>query len=292
MLVYISGPDNFLATKAINQIKAKYLEKNPTGAEITLIDGNDPTSASLRGVNWADLQAVPLFATSRLVIIKSAGKFDKDKQENLAHFLRNIPDTTVVVLWDEKKIDPKTALFTSLQGAKKAISATPLSYTAIRQNTLKRAKELSLDLSTSHLEQILDSCGTDLWAIENELIYRSNSVGGEGEKTKKTILDEPFAVFNYIRQNRWDKVKNVIKTELEAGFAIEMILGGVAAAARKELRDATTKRAVTDLLMDIDVGLKTGILDDQAAGALLIAHLPKPIHSRVQWEDTWGEITF
>ena len=67
MIVYIKGSDSFLAREAILAIKKKYLAKNPEGVELIEIDVDTPM------INWADLQAVPLFATSRLIIIRHAG---------------------------------------------------------------------------------------------------------------------------------------------------------------------------------------------------------------------------
>lgn len=286
MIIFISGSDSFLAGRAISQIKQKYLQKNPGGAELIEI------TPDILQINWADLQAVPLFATSRLVVIKSAGKLDKNSQENLAHFLKIKPDTTVVILWDEKKIDPKSALTAALQDAKQTLSAEPLSLTATEKHTLKRAKELNIGLSSEQLRQILNAIGNDLWAIENELIFRSNSNNNAGSSiAKKIIQDEPFAVFSFVRNGQWGSVKKIIRDELSEGMPIEMIIGGVAAAVRKESRDANLQHQATDLMMDIDVGLKTGALDDEAAAALLIAYLPNGLGKRVQWEDQWGETT-
>ena len=243
-------------------------------------------------VNWADLQAVPLFATSRLVIIKSAGRLLKDQQENLAHFLKNIPETTVVVLWDDKAIDTKSTLAEALKSARQTISAAPLNNTSLSGWIEKRAKQLGLIISQEIISNIIDGCGNNLWAIENELIYLNNSNDAEKHLAKRTVLGEPFAVFNHVRNSQWSIVKKIIRDELETGMAIEMILGGVAAAVRKEVRDRSSQEEITDLLMDIDFGLKTGALDDQAAASLLIAHLPKPAPIRVQWEKIWEEINF
>lgn len=287
MLIYITGPDSFLASRAISQIKQKYLQKNPDGAELIEIGPDSATNQ-----NWADLQAVPLFATSRLVIIKSAGKLDKNGQDNLAHVVTHKPDTTIVVLWDDKKIDAKSALAAALQTAKQHISAEPLAAGAVEKFITKRAKELDLTLATEQLREITAALGNDLWAIENELLFRANSVGAVGSSTAtKTAADEPFAVFRYVRSGQWPAVKQLIAREIADGMPMELIMGGVASAVRKELRNPELQRQTTDLLMDIDVGLKTGALDAEAAGALLVAYLPNGIGKRVQWEDQWGETT-
>ena len=108
MLISISGADSFLAKEAIGKIKAKYREKNPDGAELIEIDCDGELP------NWADLQAVPLFASSRLVIISGVGLLSTKDQDDLAHFLTNLPSSTVAVVWDQKPLKETSALYNIL----------------------------------------------------------------------------------------------------------------------------------------------------------------------------------
>lgn len=281
MLIHVAGSDSFLAKRAIDQIKDKYLAKNPDGAELIEI------TPETENPNWADLQAIPLFATSRLVIVKEAAKLAAGHQENLAHFLTNHPDTTVVIVWDGKALKVGTPLQTALATAKKTIIVSPLEGRSLQAWVKKRTEELALKLSTDQLTA-LAADGAELWAIENELQRLANDSTAEISLRKK-IADEPFAVFNFIRRQDWPAVKKWLVSELEAGKPFELTLGGLAAAVRKELRDPATRQAVTELMMDVDIGVKTGLLDDRAAVAVLIANLPKPARERVRWEDAWEE---
>lgn len=282
MLIYIAGTDSFLAKRAIDQIKQKYTSKNPDGAELIEI------TSSTNNPNWADLQAVPLFATSRLVVIKEAAKFDAATQENLAHFLTNHPASTVVVVWDGKALKAGTPLQMALAGATKTIAASPLERPALLRWIKARAAELAITLSPEMLNELLGSYGSDLWAIETELKNLQND-STAGITAKKQSTDVPFAVFGFVRSGNWEAVKRSLASDLEQGKPLELILGGLAAAVRKEVRAVDIKKKVTDLLMDIDIGLKTGLLDERSAVALLISHLPNPAPERVRWESTWEE---
>ncbi len=282
MLIHVAGSDSFLAKRAIDQIKEKYLAKNPDGAELIEISYDTPNP------NWADLQAVPLFATSRLVVIKEAAKFDASTQENLAHFLTNHPATTVVIVWDGKALKAGTPLQVSLATATKTIAVTPLEGQALSRWIKNRATELEATLSAEALNYLLSNFGGDLWAIENELKNLQNDAGAVMSQ-KKQFNDVPFAVFGFVRFGNWAAVKKTLAGDLEQGKPLELIIGGLAAAVRKEIRSPETKQAVTDLLMDIDIGLKTGLLDERAAIALLISHLPNPAPERVRWEEAWEE---
>lgn len=284
MFIFIAGSDSFQARQAILRIKEKYLAKNPDGVELIEIDANPSTT--LR-VNWADLQAVPLFASSRLVIVKEAGLLSTAEQENLAYFLKNLPATTVAVIWDGKALLVSSPLTDALSQAKK-IDVSVLEGPKLRSWAKKRAEELGLKADEALIQAVIDSTGSDLWRLETELVYLShnaNSVVGSSKK-KPT---EPFVIFRYFRSQNWPALRQQLAEDLKSGVPIELTIGSLAAAIRKEIRDIQLKRTLTDLLMDIDVGVKTGLLDDAAAIALLIAHLPKPADDRVQWEASWGE---
>lgn len=281
MIIFISGSDSFQARQAILKIKDKYLAKNPDGVELIEISADSST------INWADLQAVPLFATSRLIIIKEAGLLAVAEQEKLAHILSNLPETTVVVVWDGKALPPTSTLAKELETAKK-IDAAPLEGIKLKNWIKNRATELKLDLSEAILQTVLDNCGADLWRIESELAYLSHAEDGVVSGTKKRLA-EPFIVFRYLRNQNWPALRQHLADELHSGTPIELTIGSLAAAIRKEVSDDQLRLTLTDLLMDIDVGVKTGLLDNSAAVTLLIAHLPKPANDRVQWETTWRE---
>src|SRR3989344_9087958 len=117
MLIYISGADSYLAREAISKLKAKYLEKNPDGTELVSIDCTETIP------NFADLRAVPLFATSRLIVIKGAGLLAIKDQDDLASYLTDLPTTTIVVLWDSKPLTAKGKLLDIAGQADKKISA-------------------------------------------------------------------------------------------------------------------------------------------------------------------------
>jgi DNA polymerase III delta subunit len=286
MLIFISGNDNFLASGAINQIKAKYKAKNPDGAELIEIA---PDSV----INWADLQAVPLFATSRLVIMRSVGKFLVNNQENLAYFLKNLPETTVVVVWDDKELPAKSVLAEAItKNAKQTILAAPLIGSALQKHIAKRAQVLGVKITPDLTNHIIENCGSDLWAIENELVYLSNSSDGALSNNVKKIEVEKFASYRLVKSMQWQKLAEHIKDELNSGMEMPIILGGLAGAIRQNLSNSPLKRDLTNLLMDVDVGIKTGLLDDQAAIALLAFYLPNPAQKRVQWERVWEEVTF
>lgn len=281
MLIYVKGGDSFLAKRAIDQLKAKYREKNADASELIEID------AEAELPNWADLQAVPLFATSRLVIIKKAGLLDAEGQKTLAGFAGSLPATTVAVVWDSKA--PVAELATVLGKSGKTIDAAPLDQSGVRRFITEQAKILGLELASETTNQILEAAGNDLWFIDSELKFLA--AAGVGEVSKRSqAFDEPFIYFRLIRQKAWAKIGQQLASDYRTGKPFEMILGSLAAAVRKENFSRQEKTALVDLLSDVDFGLKVGLIEQGEASALLAYHLPNPAGKRVQWEQTWEEI--
>ncbi len=279
MLVFIEGSDSFLALQAIQQIKRKYLAKNPDGVELLDIDAADGV------LNWADLQAVPLFAQTRLVILRRVGQLTVAEQESLAGFLTTSPASTVAVLWDEKALPAKSALAAALQVAKR-ISSAPLYGSALKNHLIARAKLQDHQLTDSEIGQLVSDHGSDLWAGETAITVLA--LGGQGEARNKARPSEQFALYRAVQTGNWRSAANFIRQDIAAGAPIELLIGMIASALRK--RPATPeRRAVTEVLADVDLGLKTGLLDEQSAAALFIAELPIRRQNRVKWEALWEE---
>ncbi len=280
MLIFLSGNDSYLAGHAIKQIKDKYLAKND-GAELVAID--ETTSAP----NWADLQAVPLFATTRLVIIRRLGLFPLSVQKILPRVLADVPSSTVVVVWDGRAVADQE-LLQALAGASKTIAVTTPVGKARTHWIAKRATELGLELSGEAVAALAAEPITDLWWLETELQSR---LGGElsGGRAREQA-SEPFVFFNLVRKQDWSGVRQELARKVRQGEPMELTMGSLAAAVRKELRPSDEKRALTALLIDIDLGLKTGFLEGESAAAIIGAHLPTPRRNRVQWEQSWEEM--
>lgn len=290
MLIFLSGSDDFLARRTINQLRAKYLEKNPDGAELIHVDVEGEGFGAAWSRLLGDLQAIPLFATSRLVIVERIGLLLTAAQEELTRALTDLPDSTVLVLWDKKALPEKSELAKSLAQAQKRISVSPLVGFELARFIRSRAVALNITLEPVEIQEIIDQADGNLWWIETELLKRQN-----GERAVNTVTtrrlnsDVPFAIFNFVRARNWAASARQLKSDLMSGKPFELLLGGLASAVRKELRDETDRRRVTDLMIDIDVGVKTGLLDDREAILLLAASLPNTPDKRVRWEDQWGE---
>ncbi|MEK7202025.1 MAG: hypothetical protein AAB669_00620 [Patescibacteria group bacterium] len=282
MLIYIKGSDSFLAREAINKLKAKYLEKNPDGTELVSIDCTETVP------NFADLKAVPLFATSRLIIIKRAGEMLVDEQNSLASMLTDLPTSSVVVIWDAKPFKAKSPLSIQIDMAAKTISVEPLAESGLKNWIKVQATEIGFEVTPGSVNELVDQYGSDLWAIQTDLKTRqgTSSISSWG----RAQAEKPFILFDYVRGQRWPELKKHLTASHQRGDAVEMTIGGLAAAVRKNISDQKLKRKMTDILSEIDIALKSGLIEAGDAVALLACYLPDA-QKRVQWEVAWESLT-
>lgn len=286
MLIFLNGADDYQAKQTIKQLIAKYIAKNPDGSELIRTSVTDDNFAA----NWqrivSDLKAIPLFATSRLIIIERIGKLDLKQQDDLAKNITDLPATTVVVLWDDQKLKSKE-LASALEKAK-TFNAEPLTGAALISWIKKTAANFALKLNSQEISQLDNFWGSNLWGIETELQQLANSQMGLAKSETKTT-DAPFVIFNYVRARNWQKVGSQILRDIESGKPLEMVLGGVGAAVRKEIKEPTARLKINEILIDVDMGIKTGSLDESGAALLLSYYLSNPDQKAVKWEDQWGE---
>lgn len=282
MIIAVLGSDSFLARSAIQKIRQKYIEKHGD-AELLEVEGGSELP------NWANLMAVPLFATSRLVIVRSAGKLLKQQQLDLASYLRTLPSTTIAVIWDERSVASELAAV--LEQASKKIDVSPLTkpnlLKLLRQRTREYGSDLLLDSEYDHLIQ---ENGTDLWALDSALFARI--AGGTTQNGEKKALqgEDQFLLFRLIERGQWRAAAGRVAEEYHFGKPIELIIGAIAAALRRSRLPEEERVSVLDLLSELDFALKTGLIEEGDAVALIKAYLPDRSKNRLQWEQIWEEL--
>lgn len=281
MLIAILGEDSYLARTAIDKIKEKYLEKNPQGVELITIDCDESERT-----NWADLVAAPLFAQSRLIIIKRLASLTKVVRGELSYFFSRLPATTVIVAWEDKVIDD--TLGRTLAQADKVIGAQPLRGAKLSRWLEKTAKDKGVSLRPGERDELLNHYGNNLWALLTHLEQRALSdkvsLVGEG-----VIEEEPFRIFRLARTKQWSQLAKQICQDFERGAPYELIVGSLAAALRK-LPQPNDYATLVSFLFDLDLAVKTGLIDSTSAVTLIAVNLPHVNQSSVQWKLVYYEL--
>ena len=280
MIISLVGEDSFQALEVINQLKNKYLEKNPDGSELTEADYPE------KPMDFANLHALPLFATSRLIIIKRVEILNQKLQEKLSEYLTNLPTTTNIIIWASRLEDLDNSLQLSLSKADKKILVSPLSNLELKKWVTSRANNLSIKTNDEFVEDLMTQFGGDLWAIKTELETLAQSLDTpETPKWQKIQSQDVTKLFQLMRRPDLKQTSLFIKKLADLGTPVELVIGMLTASAKKLPNDM--KMAILNLLVDIDYGVKVGFLDNSSALLLLSEHLLQPAANRLKWEEIW-----
>lgn len=280
MIIYLTGKSDYLANRSLKQLKERYLLKNDS-AELQEIDPEQKLA------NWADLLTVPLFASTRLVIVRRAGSLNVDQQSNLSGILAQLPSSTVLAVWDETPL--KEPLLSALsQAADKRIALAELSNSQQIKLSKEIAARLGEELSDEAARQIVKDNGPDLWAIDSAVF---GFVAGGGHFTsEQSTANDNFLLLRQCERGDFSGAATTLKQEYSSGKPMELLVGSMAAGLRKSRLSSRDRLRVVDLLSDVDLAMKTGLIDDSQAVALLSVELPTTSPNRLQWEVVHDEI--
>ncbi len=163
MIFYFYGENSFAIQQQINSLTQQYEKKTGGSLEIERFTmSTQPLSSLLNS-----LAVMPMFASSRLLIVRELGllKIDKIKLEELISL---VSDSTILVIVDSKP-DKRSVVFKTLSKQKNAKKFDNLSQSQlthwIQQLTEKEAG--NIDNRTTSV--LIDKVGFDQWQLQNEI---------------------------------------------------------------------------------------------------------------------------
>ncbi|MDO5044261.1 MAG: DNA polymerase III subunit delta [Coriobacteriia bacterium] len=194
----IVGDDELRQQKALEKLKSYIPEK----AQDFDLNRFDATEALDIDELSASLNAFPLMADKRLVIIEHGEKLSKEIQEALIVYLKNPLETTILAL-ASLKLAKNTRLYKAFQ----AISASSIVELQSKkawqmpQYAQKLAASLSLTLDSFAAQELVSRLGTSTILIESEL-KKLQLMYGEGQTITKKIIEEQVARVEEVKP--WD----------------------------------------------------------------------------------------
>ncbi len=108
MILLITGEENFLSFEKLKQVKEKFAEKNMGESNIDEFDEKSFTISKFQ----KSILSMPFLSEKRLIIVKNifSSKMKKEDGEKIIDCLNNIPESTIVVFWEDKEISKKDLL--------------------------------------------------------------------------------------------------------------------------------------------------------------------------------------
>ena len=161
-LIFMHGEDRFSLRAELARWKKAFLER--PGGDMNF----EEISGDFSGVNTSVL-ALPFLAEKRLVILKGfMEKQSSDEQRELIPTLKKLPDSTVLVLAEEKP-DKRTSLYKFLvQNATVKLFEKPKG-PALHRWIMSRAVKHQGGISQSSASYLANLIGDDLYRLDNEI---------------------------------------------------------------------------------------------------------------------------
>jgi len=182
MYIFLFGGDNFRCLEKLSELKNKYLEKNGSGTDLSVLDYGDTVPTNLLSTT---LSAQGLFSTKKLVLLKnSMTKGSTDTQKEILAFLKaNLTfekdADTIIIFYENGSPKKNGALYKFLLKISKKQEFAPLEGIALANWALAYAKTLSpeISFSKSALNMLLAATGNDLNILSNEITKLVNYKG-------------------------------------------------------------------------------------------------------------------
>ncbi len=238
MLYILSGQDDFSLSQSLEEIKREIGDQAVLVGSITTLDGQQVSLEQLRPF----CETLPFLAEKRLVIIKGLlERFDakgrasrqkkttrtsrQDEYKSLGAYIGKIPDSTVVVLL-ENRIANNNPLFRELAGKAVVKSFPLLRDIQLRQWIQRCVKEESSSISPHAVDLLARLVGSNLWIMTSEINKLVLFTSGRRieEEDVKTVVSysqqvNVFAMVDAIIEFKAELAEQLLQQLLQRGAA-------------------------------------------------------------------------
>lgn len=166
MILFFYGTNDYLISRKVRELKDKYLEKAGGDLNLTNLDGQ-----SLEARDFLrQVQAIPLLATSRLVVIDNILK-NKDKavQEVIKNSLESVPASTVILFVEQGMPDKRLGLFKALNKPKVAEEFKAIEPYKLPRFIVSEVEARGGKIEKKAADLLAEFSGDNLWQLSNEI---------------------------------------------------------------------------------------------------------------------------
>lgn len=186
MILFLYGAEPFLVREKLGQIRAKAVSQGIDATNTAGFDGSDATASAV--IEAA--RALPFLAEQRLVVVadwlltRSA-----TESEELVEALENVPESTILVVVESGVPDKRRTAFKRLtKSAHKSWDFARLEPPAAAHWLQQRVEASRTQLEPAAATALIESIGTDLWALSTEL-EKLSAAAGDKPVTAALVTD-------------------------------------------------------------------------------------------------------
>lgn len=165
-----TGENIYLLEKTLDKLREDF-EKKHGDLNITILeDESELTANSIMNA----LEAAPFLGEKRLIIIKNFLRLgDSDEQDKIEKFLEKMPDTSLVIFYENPNVEtkkrPKSTLKKTIEktgNAKEFASPQPHEIITWIQSRLQKS---NVTITTALAIQMMNDCGSDMQLLSQEI---------------------------------------------------------------------------------------------------------------------------
>lgn len=192
MLIFVYGDDNFRVCEKISQLKSAFCVKHDSsGRNIEIFDATDGTFDAPTALQ--SISTIPFLSKHRMVIVRNLlSSAKKDLSLFWETGLQRIPDSTIVVLWEnaEANVIEKKILFNTLKVLPNTHSYIfdELIGTALSKWILNRIKMNNGLIEPHAVRALVEFIGSNLWKMNSEI--EKLIAYGNGKTITETMVKE------------------------------------------------------------------------------------------------------
>lgn len=159
--VYLLYGDEAYLRRGLKQALRAALVGDDT-MNFTYREGREVTAAEVREI----AETLPFFADRRLIILENSGLLKKGGEE-LAEYLPELPETTVLVFCEEE-VDKRSKLYKAIDKCGYCVECAKLSEEELKKYALAAFTKAKRRITGEAMDLFLDRCGDDLGHMVTE----------------------------------------------------------------------------------------------------------------------------
>jgi DNA polymerase-3 subunit delta len=285
MLHILYGQDDFSLNQAVQEIKAGLGDREMVATNTTSLEGQHLTLSELRN----KCGAAPFLSSHRLVIVDGLlGRFEvkqsrprsgKGKSRNglgewegLDSYIKQMPETTVLVLVDEE-VKGQNPLLKKLSPLAEVRTFPLLKREALKAWIRQRVKKEGGNIRPQAVNLLAELIGGDLWAMDGEiqklLLYsQERPISEDDVRQLVSHVQEAniFALVDAVAEGRTELAQRILHRLYDEGVAPTYILVMITRQFRLIAQAGDLGKGLSRLQIQDRLGLKSSYGLDKTLG--------------------------
>lgn len=229
MIILLYGEDSYSSRQKLNNIIDKFKKKDPSNMNLIFLDGASLEISQVK----QNISVAPFIGDKRLVVIENILNQKKEnlKEEVLELFKQGLPESSVIVFWEEKEFDKRKKLAKYVIKNSQVEEFKYLLGGSLNNWIRKEVEVRGGIMANNTVDKLASYVGSDLWQMSNEIdkliVYKKNTeiIDSDIDLLVKAKLDTN--IFNFIDAiGSKDKSRalNLLHDQLESGENIQYLL--------------------------------------------------------------------